>query len=223
MKTIAEKKINKELNGIEIYFFVYPLEGTKKTLKEGGYRWNHKKGCWYIKATETAETIADIIVETSIDEYNEIANRTGETVKEIAKMKEVKKGSVKKEKKNKYGVKVGDFFSASWGYEQTNVDFFQVIALVGETSVRVREVHPEMIKEDAVCSMAADRVYNLDRSKILPPAPYSSFINDQENGDLKRLKSYQKDGSCPQFYLASFADAHYISGETYKTYESWYY
>lgn len=27
------------------------------------------------------------------------------------------------------GVKVGDFFSSSWGYDQTNVDFYKVVAL----------------------------------------------------------------------------------------------
>ena len=49
------------------------------------------------------------------------------------------------------------------------------------------------------------------------------FIKDQERGDLKRLKSYQKDGSHPQFFLASFTDAHYCVGDTQKMYESWYY
>ena len=27
------------------------------------------------------------------------------------------------------GVEVGDFFSSSWGYDQTNVDFYKVVAL----------------------------------------------------------------------------------------------
>ena len=125
---------------------------------------------------------------------------------------------------SKYGVKVGDFFSASWGYEQTNVDFFQVVALVGETSVRVREVNPPIILTDGIGPMAEDRVYDLNTSVILPPDPRSCFIKDQENGDLKRLKSYAADGkSNPQFYLASYTDAHYCPNETAKKYVSWYY
>lgn len=36
-------------------------------------------------------------------------------------------------------VKVGDIFVASWGYDQTNVDFYEVTGLTG-ASVRVREV-----------------------------------------------------------------------------------
>lgn len=37
------------------------------------------------------------------------------------------------------GVKVGDFFYTSWGYDQTNVEFFEVVGLTG-ASVRLREV-----------------------------------------------------------------------------------
>ena len=147
----------------------------------------------------------------SITQTKDISNKT-------------KKENQKKKTKpiNKYGVKVGDIFSASWGYEQTNVDFFQVIALIGTSSVRVREVYPQMTKETAVSGMSADRTYKLT-NELLPPAQHSVFIKDQENGDLKRLKSYAADGkSNPQFYLSSFADAYYCEGDTITKYESWY-
>lgn len=38
------------------------------------------------------------------------------------------------------GVKVGDVFEASWGYEQTNIDYYQVTRLVGRQSVEVRGI-----------------------------------------------------------------------------------
>ena len=67
-----------------------------------------------------------------------------------------------------------------------------------------------------------DRTYKLT-NELLPPAHHSVFIKDQENGDLKRLKSYAADGkSNPQFYLSSFADAYYCEGDTITKYESWY-
>ncbi|MDL2219875.1 hypothetical protein LJC04_06065 [Ruminococcaceae bacterium OttesenSCG-928-O06] len=31
-------------------------------------------------------------------------------------------------KQNEHGVKVGDIFYSNWGYEQTNIDFFEVVA-----------------------------------------------------------------------------------------------
>ena len=71
--------------------------------------------------------------------------------------------------------------------------------------------------------MSADRVYKLTRD-ILPAADRSTFINDQVNGDLKRLKSFAADGvSDPQFTVSSYANAHFCTGKTIKVYESWYY
>ena len=194
--------LNQEFNGIEITFGSKPADEIRNTLKANGFRWHKIKKLWYAKQNEKREELA-----------RQICN--GEVVKA-----EPKKPAAKAEKKNKYGVKVGDLFTASWGYEQTNNDFFQVIELVGSTSVRVREVYPEMLEETAVSSMSADRTF-ANTGELLPPAV---FIKDQEKGDLKRLKSYAADGiSNPQFYLASFVDAHLVQGETVKVYDSWYY
>jgi hypothetical protein len=38
------------------------------------------------------------------------------------------------------GVEVGQFLKASWGYDQTNVDFYQVTKLIGETMAEVQKV-----------------------------------------------------------------------------------
>ena len=128
------------------------------------------------------------------------------------------------EKVNKYGVKIGDLFYCSWGYDQTNNDFFQVIALVGESSVRVREVNPFCEDAQGVCWAAEDRVFSTNTNgKLLPPSAFSTFIKDQERGDLKRIKSYDADGkSHPLFYLTSYANAYKCEGDTIKVYESWY-
>lgn len=219
---ICKKEINEELNGVELYFSVFPITATRNTLKANGFRWNHKKSCWYAKRSTMTEEIANICAETTVEEYKTYSKDNNEEVKEVTK-KETKKATKKTAKANKFGVKVGDFFSMQWGYEQTNNNYFQVIALVGESSVRIREVHPEIVARDNCTGMAEDRTYNLDRSKILPPASHSCFINDQEKGDLKRLKSYRQDGTHPQIYMTSYADAYYCEAETEKVYESWYY
>ena len=49
----------------------------------------------------------------------------------------------KKEPVNKYGVKVGDLFYDSWGYEQTNIDFYQVVALKGTTQVILKAIRAD--------------------------------------------------------------------------------
>lgn len=197
--------LNHEFNGIEITFDSKPADEIRSTLKENGFRWHKVKKLWYAKQNEKREELA-----------KQICN--GEVVKA-----EPKKPAAKAKKKNKYGVKVGDLFHASWGYEQTNNDFFQVVELVGATSVRVREVYPSMINEEAVSPMSADRTYK-NTGELLPPVPRSVFIDDQEKGDLKRLKSYAADGvSDPQFRISSYADASLVKGDRITVYDSWYY
>jgi hypothetical protein len=198
-------KTNAQYNSTEIIFNGKPSETVRDALKSLRYRWHGVRKLWY--GYTDAETVRKAI---------ENAESTGTKTK--AKTQDA-------QKVNRFGVKVGDLFSASWGYEQTNVDFFQVVSLVGDSSVRVREVVPEMIREDAVCSMAADRTYKTNTDgKLLNPVARSIFIKDQEKGDLKRLKSYHKDGrSNPQFSISTYASATLCTGNTQTEYESWYY
>lgn len=43
------------------------------------------------------------------------------------------------------GLEVGDLLVASWGYEQTNVDAYQVTALIGSTMVELRPIRVEQV------------------------------------------------------------------------------
>lgn len=45
-------------------------------------------------------------------------------------------------------VAVGDVFVSSWGYEQTNVNFYQVVALHGKTMVTIREIMAQICGTD---------------------------------------------------------------------------
>ena len=198
---------NSEFNSIEISFPGKPSDAIRAALKDLRFRWHGVKKVWYGYTTEEA-------VRKAIDAAE------GNTAAEPAKAAKAA------EKVNKYGVKVGDIFAASWGYDQTNVDFFQVVALVGESSVRVREVYLDCVDDSPVSPMASDRTYRVT-TKLLPPASHSVFIKDQENGDLKRIKpGYDKDPEEAKahcfFNLSSFASAYKCTGETVKVYESWY-
>ena len=225
MTKIARVEKNEKLNGIEIYFSVYPISVTKNNLKVNGFRWNHKKGCWYAKASDEAQRVANAIASVTVDNYKEVAEEFGEPVTEIKAKKsdskvDSKAVAKKSEKKNKFGVKVGDVFHMSWGYEQTNNDFFQVVSLVGESSVRVVEIIPKRVAEKAISPMSAD--YTYDVTECGRPEK-SSWIDDQVNGDVKRLKSYNADGSHPQFKVTSYADASLVVGKEITVYDSWYY
>jgi len=116
-------------------------------------------------------------------------------------------------------IHVGDLFSASWGWEQTNVDFFQVVEIVGKGSVRVRAVNPVLLSSDEGM-MCADRTYEIPQNgELLPPSKWSTFIKDNVRGDVKRIQCY---GTRPSFKLSSFASAYKEEGKTTKHYESWY-
>lgn len=39
-----------------------------------------------------------------------------------------------------HDVKVGDIFRSSWGYDQTNIDYYQCVRLVGKKMMEVREI-----------------------------------------------------------------------------------
>ena len=224
--TIATIKENKELNGIEIYFVVYPISGTRENLKKNGFRWNHKKSCWYAKDGMSTRSLAEAIADTTLADYKVIAETAGETVCEVKKSKVAEtttkdKNPVKKAvKANKYGIKVGDYFSMSWGYDQTNVTTFQVVSLVGECSVRVVEVYPEYTTDDAY-GMAEDRTYKYDRSKMAKVADRSVFVDDCEKGDLHRVGL----GYNNKPYVAfekGYYHAYLVETETAKHYVSWY-
>ena len=106
--------LNQELNGIEISFEVKPSAAILDALKGMGFRWHRVKQLWYAKNTPERMELARSLA--------------GSECKQAAK-------SSKKESVNKCGVEVGDVFVDSWGYEQTNIDFYQVVALRGTTQV----------------------------------------------------------------------------------------
>lgn len=192
---------NDQFNSIEIIFTGKPSEAVRDALKALRFRWHGVKKVWYGYKTEEETRQA-------------IENAENGTKTET---KKTETPTV-----NKFGINVGDLYYISWGYEQTNVDFFQVIELVGESSIRIREVHPEMVKEEPTCSMAADRTYiTQTNGELLPKALRSVFIEDQDKGDLKRVKLSKYDNK-PYFKIS---DHHAIrcTEETTKVYESWYY
>ena len=42
-------------------------------------------------------------------------------------------------------LKTGDILYTSWGYDQTNIDFYQVVEVVGKASVRIRGIQSRVV------------------------------------------------------------------------------
>jgi hypothetical protein len=70
--------------------------------------------------------------------------RRNEYVAEWIKDKLVEIENKKKEKeerkKNPHALKLHDVLKSVWGYDQTNIDYYEVTALLGKTMVEVREI-----------------------------------------------------------------------------------
>ena len=191
---------NEELKGIEIYFDEKPQTEILNTLKAAGFRWHSVKKCWYNRISEAVLKIAE-----NLTNGLTITTETTKTERQP------------KEKINKYGVKVGDVFVMSWGYEQTNLDFFVVTELVGSQSIRIKECVMKTTEENTYShGMARDVAFDTSKFEILER---SHFCGEHQNGKglLKRVAI-----SGEQIYLnmTSFANAYPYKGE--KMYNSWY-
>lgn len=84
------------------------------------------------------------------------------TTPETPKKKEIKKIELTE---TKSGVKKGDIFSTSWGYDQTNVDFFQVVKINSKCFVTVKEVKQELT-ENSRTSALKDEFFKDEEYKV---------------------------------------------------------
>jgi len=155
---------NKEYNGLELYFAAKPDQKIIVRLKSAYFRWHKVKKCWFAKNTEPNQAfIKSLFPATDI---------SAETAVPVAVKEKVKS--------NKYGVNIGDIFYISWGYDQTNVNFFQVIELVGNVSVRIKEISDEHVQSN--CNMSG--YVKAVKDKFIG----GIFIKDKDNGDLKKVQ-----------------------------------
>lgn len=184
---------NEEKQGIEIYFDTKPIQEIINALKEAKFRWHNVKKCWYAKENQDTLEIAN-----KISNGVEIGNVPRETIT------------------NEFGIKVGDIFYMSWGYEQTNVDFFRVKELRGKTQVVLQEVNLKLIEETAYTGMSADRRY--DKNNYTIATRSTIHIKDNEKGAIKKVLGNKEN---PYINMTSYANAYLYNGQ--KLYESWYY
>lgn len=95
--------------------------------------------------------------------------------------------------------KIGDILVSSWGWDQTNVDFYEVVA-VTKSSVRIRLVKSKVVDGRVVAVPGEWKT------------PYSSSETDprySDKGALKRVKS-ARDGYAVT--IESYSDAYLWDG-----------
>ncbi len=90
---------------------------------------------------------------------------------------------------NNGGLKVGDYLESSWGYDQTNVDFYKVVALVGKTMVSIVPVGSKLVGSDTGVDYVVPSDEVRDYDVIL-----GLNNNSEYDDDVKPVKKKAKDG-----------------------------
>lgn len=138
--------INNELNGIELTFAEKPADAIREAMKEAGFRWHRLKKLWYAKNTPDRMALAKKL--------------SGDQVP--ASTAPAAPAAAPKEIVSKYGIKVGDILEDSWGYEQTNVEFYLVTKIISACKIEIVELgHKQSDFESH--GMACNVVPDLDR------------------------------------------------------------
>ena len=109
-------------------------------------------------------SIEDMLRENGYEnkrDYESIIEFTPRTVEKSIK----KLSDIRAYIEPKHSIKVGDVFYYSWGYDQTNIEFFQVVAVTAKT-VSIREIRD--VETD----------YNSNQMTGRKDAKKDDFVND---------------------------------------------
>ena len=159
----------------------------------------------------TAEQVKDLTIKAaSIMISKLLKNKKENTIKEKAQPTEAKPIEYE------HGYKVGDILYISWGYEQTNLDFFKVVA-VTEKSIRIVEISMKVKEQKGVSSMSRDVKFDTTTARVLEK---SWIIKDQTKGDIKRIITDEYNGK--KHYHVSAKDHRLYKYHGEELYESWY-
>lgn len=120
--------INKELNGIELIFEAKPAPEILTAIKAAGFHWHNLKKLWYAKQTPERMELAQ-----KLSGEAPIVTAPTAAPDEIV---------------SKYGIKAGDIFVGSWGYNMTIVEFYKVTKIISPCRVEIIKIGTKIVKTD---------------------------------------------------------------------------
>jgi len=116
--------------------------------------------------------------------------------------------------KKTHSFEVGDVLASSWGYEQTNITLYQVVALNGASMVTVKEIKLPEKSVDGKSGMSEFVSFEL-------PMPGTIVASDAEP-IRRKVRNYRrdKDPEGDLIEIASYENAYRYNGQA--KYRSWY-
>jgi hypothetical protein len=123
--------------GLDIYTFYYP------TGKPGGvaFQGRAQKPLWNYMFRDEAQRDKEVT----------------RTITSYQNAQKSKADAAAAKKAFQHSFQVGDFLYSSWGYDQTNVDFYQVIKVPSPKSIVVREVGKKIVRESGTSEYVVPR------------------------------------------------------------------
>ena len=86
-----------------------------------------------------------------------LARYTAEWIDGLKQRAALKAKEQEQRKSAQRGLEVGDVVATSWGYEQTNVEFYEVTALVGKRMVEIRRIAAHIVETNYMQGNAAPK------------------------------------------------------------------
>ena len=176
---------NNQFNSLEISFDEKPSEEVRNILKANHFKWHSVKKVWYGYKTQ--------------EEIEKALNGLDAT-------------KTTKPEQNNHSLKVGDILSSSWGYDQTNNDFYQVVK-TSKSCVWLIEVSLPIKERKGISGMSEDRKYDIENAKP---------CSNDETPFRRTVYNYSanKEPKCDSVSISDYERAHKYEGEW--MYCSWY-
>jgi uncharacterized protein YutD len=144
-----------------LVFYTYETNGVSYGLAFAG---KANKPLWHYRFRDESQ------LRRKIDET--IAGRKGR--------QEYKEKEQKERREYRHTLQKGDILVSSWGYDQTNVDFYQVVE-AGEKSVKIREIGGVIARSD----LGADYVVAKKNAFKGPP-----LLKRVGRGDVVKINQF---------------------------------
>ena len=192
METIRAipENVEKTINDPSGVIYLFPAKNGKPALKAYKGKSGKPYSNYYYLRTEDRE------------------NALYEILKSWRESREQKENRAKERRDFRHDLKIGDIFHYSWGYDQTNANFFEVVGVPSDKSILIREIGYK-IKQTG----------DMSGNAVPTPGKYlerSQFVKDNKPA----LKRVQKSGESVYITIRSFGWCDLWTGD--PVYVSWY-
>lgn len=152
------------------------------------------------------------------EEYIEQAKKDAKDIWDYKERVKAEKLEVKNELVNPF--QVGDIITNSWGYDQTNVDAYQVVE-VGKKSVKLRSIGIESAPNSPSYPHGMAEMVVPVKDKFLSKSSHEGHYKDGNPPFTKIIKAYkERDGKLRVYVNFKYGSGSKWTGE--PLYNSWY-